>query len=136
MVLFHYSFGFPYPTPTTSERPRISMGSHCRYCGFQLLQCFRLTSIPYYEILTKKFSLCVIHFKEMFVCPPSGLPPSICIMAGKQYCHLVGVQNVTFSAPPPDLSTCLSLIFQQMNSAGHSVLTTTCILGVISCACG
>lgn len=55
--------------------------------------------------------------------------PSICIMARKQYCHLVGVQNVTFSAPPPDLSTCLSLIFQQMNSAGHSVLTTICILG-------
>lgn len=37
-------------------------------------------------------------------------------MARKQYCHLVGVQNVTFSAPPPDLSTYLS---QQMDSAEH-----------------
>ena len=36
----------------------------------------------------------------------------ICITARKHYCHLVGLQSVTFSAPPPDPSTLfLSLKF-------------------------
>ena len=48
---------------------------------------------------------------------------SICIMARKRYCHLVGVQSVTFRAPPPDPSTLFLLLkFKLRGSSEYSVL--------------
>lgn len=54
--------------------------------------------------------------------------PSICIVARKQYCHLVGVQSVTFRAPPPDPSTLfLLLIFKLMSTSEYRVLPSVWI---------
>lgn len=58
------------------------------------------------------------------VCSRLMALPSICITAGKQYCHLVGAQGVTFGAPPPDPGTLflLLLIFKLMGSSELSAL--------------
>lgn len=67
-----------------------------------MVQRFWLTSVLRHWMELQKFPLPATHFRDACF-PLSVACPSICIMARKQYCHLVGAQNVTFDSPP-DLS--------------------------------